>query len=176
MLEQDIAKCIRCNLAQTRTRTVLGIGPIPCNIFLLGHSPGVQEDLAGTPFVASAPAGSKLDELLHAAGLTRGQCFVYNTVACHPPNNRDPDATELAACRPFLTRYLQLVKPKIVVLLGQVALSRFESRQKITDCHGLIWYDNGKFFLPTFHPSKVLHEPNLFNVVVHDLKRVHEFI
>ncbi len=169
-----IADCTRCDLASTRTRTVPGQGPIPCSVLLLGHSPGTQENLAGVPFVG--PAGSKLDELLYAAGLTRERCFIYNTVACHPPNNRDPSATELAACRTFLTQYLQLVKPKIVILLGQVALSRFWQGQKLADVHGLLWTGNGRFYLPVYHPSAILHRPELFNMTTRDLMRVKEFI
>ena len=175
-ITNNITNCRNCNLALTRTRIVLGQGPMPCNVFLLGHSPGVQEDLVGTPFIATAPAGSMLDELLTAADLTRAQCFVYNTVACHPPNNRDPDAVELAACRPFLTHYLQTVQPKIVVLLGQVALSRFWIGMKLEDCHGLLRRGDGRWYLPSYHPSAVLHRPELFDVATRDLTRIKEFI
>ncbi len=152
----EIVNCTRCGLALTRAHTVPGQGPIPCSIFLLGHSPGVQENLAGIPFVGAA--GQQLAELWQAAdiSITLDNCYITNTVKCHPPNNRNPFPEELAACRSWLTQQIAMVKPRVLVLLGQVALERFWINAEMAVCHGRVLRLANCWCIPTWHPAKVL--------------------
>jgi DNA polymerase len=141
---------------------------------LVGEAPGTVEDQTGLPFVG--PAGHVLDKLCADAGIDLTQCFITNPVKCHQPQNRLPLAEELAACRPYLMQQIALVKPAVIILLGQVALERFWHGARMGECKGRVWRGDGHWFVVTYHPSKLLHESQLYDGVVADLKRVKEFI
>ena len=154
--------CQRCPLAPTRTKVVFGHGPTPCPIMAIGEGPGEQEDLEGLPFIGRA--GQLLTKIIESVGLNREQdFFITNTVKCRPPNNRDPHPEEIAQCQHFLIRQIQLIQPKILLLIGNPALkSIMGAEHSITKARGQ-WFtqpvdymDTPLFVMPIFHPSYLL--------------------
>jgi len=132
-LTKDILSCQRCELRQNATRPVPGWGNIGAKYFLIGESPGENEDREGLPFVGQA--GRRLDKLLALAGIDINDCFLSNTIRCRPPANRDPRKKEIKACVEFLWREIKLVKPSYLITLGSVPLSLF-CPYGIRQCHG----------------------------------------
>jgi len=123
-LERVVAACTACGLCKGRTRTVFGVGSHVSEWMVIGEAPGAEEDLRGEPFVGQA--GRLLDSILGAAGLGRtagGHSAVYiaNVVKCRPPGNRNPEPEEAARCEPFLRRQIELVRPRVILLMGRVA-------------------------------------------------------
>ena len=160
--KDKVLNCTTCELCKTRTNVVFGHGPIPCNLMIIGEGPGEQEDLSGKPFVGRA--GKLLTKILEAVGINREtDAFIANTVKCRPPENRTPELTEIEACKPFLIQQIQLVKPKVLILLGSPALKTIlEEKVPITKVRGN-WYtadvdymDEPLYIMPLFHPSYLL--------------------
>jgi uracil-DNA glycosylase family 4 len=123
-LERAVAACTACGLCKTRSRTVFGVGQRDAQWMVIGEAPGAEEDLRGEPFVGQA--GKLLDAILSAAGLGRaasGRAGVYiaNVVKCRPPGNRNPEPEEAARCEPYLRRQIELLRPRVILLLGRVA-------------------------------------------------------
>ncbi|CAL1239922.1 uracil-DNA glycosylase [Candidatus Methylocalor cossyra] len=158
-LAAAIRRCQRCRLHEGRTRAVPGEGPPGAEWVLLGEGPGAAEDRTGRPFVG--PAGRLLTELLTEAGLAREAVFITNCVKCRPPANRPPRRDELETCTGlWLHRQLDLIGPRLVVLLGQVA-----TRQLLGDtatvgrCHGTLRQQDGRRYFVTYHPAAALRSP-----------------
>ena len=154
--------CQRCPLAPTRTQVVFGTGPTPCDIMAIGEGPGEQEDKEGVPFIGRA--GQLLTKIFESVGLNRDtDIYITNTVKCRPPNNRDPHADEIAQCQHFLMRQIQLVKPKILLLIGNPALKSIMGADRtITKSRGQ-WFtqpvdymEQPLYVMPIFHPSFLL--------------------
>src|SRR5690606_22220600 len=119
-LKRCVQDCTACELAATRTQTVLGVGDLQADWLFIGEAPGAEEDRKGEPFVGQA--GKLLDNMLAAIGLRRGQnAYIANIVKCRPPGNRNPQDAEIAACLPFLRRQVELVSPRLIVAFGRVA-------------------------------------------------------
>ena len=123
-LERSVAACTTCELSTTRTRTVFGTGNRTAEWMLVGEAPGVEEDARGEPFVGQA--GRLLDNMLAAIGLTRvgatpQSVYIANVLKCRPPGNRNPAPGEVAACDPFLNRQIELVNPKLLLVMGRFA-------------------------------------------------------
>ena len=155
-LAAEVATCTRCRLSETRTQVVFGVGDPHADLMFVGEGPGEQEDLAGEPFVGRS--GRFLDKLmLEEMGMTRQQCYIANVVKCRPPNNRDPLPEEIAACRPFLERQLELIDPKVVVTLGNFASKLLlRTSEGITRLRGRAYPLDGRMLVPTYHPAAVL--------------------
>ncbi len=147
--------CQRCPLYQSGTRAVPGDGPPDAAILFIGEGPGYHEDRQGRPFVG--PAGQLLNDLLGRIGLRRDQVFITNMVKHRPPSNRDPEPDELAACRDFLDRQIELVDPKVIVTLGRFAMERFMPGGRISQVHGQARQIGGRTFVPIIHPAAALH-------------------
>ncbi|MCK5000578.1 MAG: uracil-DNA glycosylase, partial [Anaerohalosphaera sp.] len=111
-----IAKCQKCELAQTRTNVVPGEGDPNARIVFVGEAPGADEDVKGRPFVGRA--GQLLEKIIIAMGLQRDQVFICNTLKCRPPGNRDPKPDEIVFCQPYLKQQLEIIAPEIIVALG----------------------------------------------------------
>ena len=160
-LQQHVAACTACDLHQTRTQTVFGVGNPDADWMIIGEAPGQQEDRRGEPFVGRA--GQLLDQMLLAVGLDRQSVFIANVLKCRPPNNRDPAKNEAAACRHYLERQIELINPRIVLAVGRIAaqlllatdepLGRLRGRQ-----HAL--KDGTLPLVVTYHPAYLLRSPS----------------
>lgn len=166
-LIQEIKRCKKCPLYRNRRNPVPGAGPINARLMIIGEAPGEKEDLIGLPFVG--PSGQKLTLWLKEIGISRDDVYITNIVKCRPPHNREPTIEEEMACRPYLERQLEMIRPEIMLLLGNVALGAIKgSRGGITKLRGKI-FDYGDIkVLPTFHPSYILSNPNKENLIRED--------
>jgi uracil-DNA glycosylase len=145
---------------------VPGIGPSPATIMIVGEAPGFNEDRQGEPFVGAA--GKLLDTLLARIGLSRAEVYITNVLKCRPPMNRDPMPNEVEACSPFLKQQIDLVKPKVVLILGRHALERLMPGQgSISRIHGSLIRRGDIAYVPLYHPAAALHNGSL----VADLER-----
>jgi uracil-DNA glycosylase family 4 len=133
-LAAEVRACTACRLHLGRTNAVPGEGDPMTEVVLVGEGPGVTEDRLGQPFVGRA--GDLLVRLLASIGWQRGDVFITNVVKCRPPDNRDPEPDEVAACAPFLHRQLQVLDPALVVTLGRHSMSRFMAGTTISRAHG----------------------------------------
>ena len=163
-LRDAVAACTACKLCTSRTQTVFGVGNQRAHWMLVGEGPGEQEDLQGEPFVGKS--GQLLDNMLRAIALQRSaaepaqQVFIANAVKCRPPNNRHPEADEMAACAPFLARQVALVQPRIIVALGRAAVqSLLGSNEPIGKLRGRVHRYQGVPLIMTYHPAYLLRSP-----------------
>ena len=156
-IRQECLTCQKCPLGKTRTKSVFSAGVPNNKIVLIGEAPGYNEDMTGEPFVGRA--GQLLDKILESVGFSRQtNIYICNTLKCRPPDNRDPLPEEKAACRDYLDRQLAVLKPKIILLCGKVALTSFlDTKLGITKVRGQ-WFDgpHGSKMMPIFHPSYLL--------------------
>ncbi len=169
-LHQRIASCPDCALCRTRTKAVPGEGPPNAELLFVGEAPGFYEDQQARPFVG--PAGRFLEELLASIGLRRDQVFIANVVKCRPPNNRDPLPGEIDACRKYLERQIELIKPKVIVSLGRYSLAWFFPRDTISKVHGQAKVRDGVHFMPMYHPAAALHAGNMRKVILEDFQKI----
>jgi DNA polymerase len=171
---RTVHNCTRCPLHQSRTRAVPGEGPAPADIMLIGEGPGFNEDKQGRPFVGAA--GKFLEELLNDIGYKREDVFIANVVKCRPPNNRDPEPDELAACKPYLDRQVELIDPKIIVTLGRFSMYRYFPGASITKIHGQAQRVGNRLIVPMFHPAAALHQPKWRPALVEDFQKLPQYI
>lgn len=127
-LQREVSVCRACSLCETRTQTVFGVGSHHASWMLIGEAPGQNEDLQGEPFVGKA--GQLLTEMLRAIGLRREEVYIANILKCRPPNNRDPQAEEVAACHRFLQRQIAQLQPKIILAVGRIAAQNLLKTQQ----------------------------------------------
>jgi len=174
-LKRDCAACGRCPLGATRRRLVFGVGREDAQLLFVGEGPGEQEDLQGEPFVG--PAGKLLDTMLELIDLRRGDLYIANIVKCRPPHNRDPQADEQAACRPWLDRQIELLQPRLIVCLGRIAAQALiDPEFRITRQHGQLFERDGRFYLATYHPSALLRDPDRRPEAFEDLVVVRDWL
>jgi DNA polymerase len=147
--------CRACGLAATRTNVVFGVGAPAADLMFVGEGPGEQEDLSGEPFVGRA--GRLLTSLIEGIGLTRDDVYIANVVKCRPPGNRNPAPEEIAACAPFLEQQLDLIRPRVVVTLGNFATKLLlDTKVGITKLRGERYPYRDGVLIPVLHPSAVL--------------------
>jgi len=170
-LEREALACTKCRLAKTRTQVVYGVGNPKADLMFIGEAPGRDEDIQGQPFVGRA--GALLTDIIKAMKLTRDDVYIANVIKCRPPDNRNPEPDELDACRPFIRRQIDIIKPKVIVTLGRFALqSLLEKGFSITAVRGS-WLDfNGIKVMPTYHPAYLLRNPSAKKDVWQDMKKV----
>ena len=132
----EVRVCTRCRLHVGRTRAVPGEGSPSTEVVFVGEGPGFNEDKQGRPFVGRA--GDLLVKLLAHVGWRREDVFITNIVKCRPPDNRDPEPDEIAACAPYLTRQLDVLDPALVVTLGRFSMARFMPGVRISQAHGTV--------------------------------------
>jgi uracil-DNA glycosylase family 4 len=133
-IANEVRDCTGCRLHEGRTRAVPGEGDPDTEVVFVGEGPGMNEDREGRPFVGRA--GGLLVRLLESIGWGRGDVFITNVVKCRPPDNRDPQADEMAACAPFLRRQLEVIDPAVVVTLGRYSMGTFMPGARIGQVHG----------------------------------------
>lgn len=166
----DLGDCRRCKLCEGRKNLVFGVGDADADLMVIGEGPGEQEDLRGEPFVG--PAGQMLDNMLERVlGLKRSQVYIANVVKCRPPDNRKPELDEAAACKPFLARQIEAIQPKVILVLGSVALEHVLGQRGITRLRGKEHLYLGRILaIPTFHPAYLLRKPEDKRFTFEDLK------
>ena len=160
-LKQTADGCKNCDLHQTRHRVVFNSGPDNAHLMIIGEGPGQQEDETGQPFVGKA--GQLLTKILESVQINRDEIYITNTVKCRPPENRTPTPQEMTACQDFLIRQIQLVQPKIMVLLGSAAVkSVLKDPTPISKLRGtwitqsVDYMTDDLYIMPMFHPSYLL--------------------
>lgn len=170
-IRADLGDCRRCKLHPTRTNIVFGVGPENAELVFVGEGPGENEDLKGEPFVGRA--GELLTKMIVAMGYKRQEVYIANVVKCRPPGNRDPEPDEIAACRPFLERQLDAIRPKVIVALGAFAAQLITgSTDRISLLRGRFHEFRGIKVMPTFHPSYLLQSPSKKKEAWSDLQQV----
>jgi uracil-DNA glycosylase len=157
-IQQEMGDCRRCKLWKSRTRLVFGAGNPQARLMFIGEAPGADEDQQGEPFVGAA--GQLLNRLLDKLEISRQEVYITNVVKSHPPGNRNPDAGEITACRPFLLKQIQAIRPKIIVTLGAIAThALLESKSPLNRLRGNWQHWQSIAVMPTFHPSYLLRVP-----------------
>ncbi|MBW6440953.1 uracil-DNA glycosylase [Patescibacteria group bacterium] len=164
-LNKQIIKCEKCKLCKTRLNVVCGFGNEKSEILFIGEAPGRNEDEAGLPFVGSA--GKILDEMLQSINFKREDIYITNVVKCRPPKNRDPKPDEVDSCREWLDFQVEIIKPKLIVLLGRHSMERFLPNRKISIDHGQPKRLEGMVYYPVYHPAATVYRKQ----VLEDLKK-----
>jgi len=164
----EVSACTKCRLCRNRTLAVPGEGPSTSRIMLVGEAPGKKEDISGRPFVGQA--GRILEKALASAGLERDEVFITSVVKCRPPGNREPMADEMEACRDYLRRQADALRPSVVILLGRVAQLGVTGMKGNLQRGPAGGYRNAKLYV-TYHPAVALHgRPQLLEALSADLR------
>lgn len=170
-LEEVIKQCRKCRLCETRKNVVFGVGNREADIMFIGEGPGADEDAQGEPFVGKA--GKLMNMAFDMLGIKREEVYIANIVKCRPPNNRNPQDDEAESCLDYLRNQVILVKPKIIVLLGSVALKNILGKEYgITASRGKWLERKGILYMPTWHPAALLRDENKKIDFIKDLKQV----
>ena len=172
-LQQQVASCSACELHQSRTQTVFGVGDHHADLLVIGEAPGEEEETQGVPFVG--PAGQLFDAMLKAIDLDRNKVFITNALKCRPPEDRDPKSTETVSCRSFLIHQIKLVQPKLILAVGRVAAhDLLQINTAIGKLRGLLQKmpDSDVPVLVTYHPAYLLRTPREKAKSWEDLKQV----
>lgn len=169
-LATTVAGCTRCQLSRQRTQSVFGVGNRQAEWMIIGEAPGADEDRQGEPFVGRA--GKLLDQMLLSIGLPREQVYITNIVKCRPPQNRDPQPDEAAACAGYLRNQIALLKPRIILAVGRIAAHNLLSTdQAVGTLRGRVW-PHPETQIPivvTYHPAYLLRSPGEKRKAWHDL-------
>ncbi|MBV9576861.1 MAG: uracil-DNA glycosylase [Gammaproteobacteria bacterium] len=160
-LQQSVTQCTACGLHKTRTQTVFGVGNKQAELMVIGEAPGYHEDQQGEPFVGRA--GQLLTEMLKAIGFERQQIYIANILKCRPPNNRDPQAEEVALCTPFLDKQIALIKPRLLLAVGRIATHYLLKTKSSLESLRTKQHSYGEQAIPlivTYHPAYLLRNPS----------------
>lgn len=170
-LKQSFINCQKCKLCKTRNNIVFGSGNPNAEIMFIGEGPGGEEDRLGEPFVGKA--GKLLDMAFDVVGIRREDVYIANIIKCRPPANRDPESDEIAACMDYLRNQVMIIKPRIIVLLGRIALNSILGKEyKITSSRGNWIEKKGIMYMPTWHPAALLRDETKKIDFLEDLKEV----
>ncbi len=171
-LREEIGDCQRCKLSKGRTNIVFGEGNCEAALMFIGEGPGEDEDIQARPFVGKA--GQTLRSLIRKMGMKESDVYIANVVKCRPPANRTPLPEEIATCIPFLQKQIEIISPRIIMLLGNVALQGVMSNPhlRITAMRGTFIDYEGIKVMPTFHPSYLLRNPKDKWLVWEDAQKV----
>jgi len=159
----EVRECTKCRLHETRTKAVPGEGDPETEVVFVGEGPGFNEDRGGRPFIGRA--GGLLVKLLASIGWRREEVFITNIVKCRPPDNRDPQPDEIAACAPYLRRQLDVLDPALIVTLGRHSMATFMPGARISQAHGTVRPVNPETGLSDamvfamYHPAAALRTP-----------------
>lgn len=170
-LKQSFENCKKCKLCEVRQNIVFGVGNENADIMFIGEGPGGDEDKQGEPFVGKA--GQLMNKAFDVVGIKREEVYIANIVKCRPPNNRDPEDDEIAACMDYLRNQVMIVKPKIIVLLGRIALQNILGKEyKMTASRGKWVKKKDIMYMPTWHPAALLRDETKKIEFLKDLKQV----
>jgi len=169
-LENVAQVCQKCPLGQSRNKLVFGEGSPNADLMFISEGPGYNEDQQGRPFVGKA--GDLLTKMINAMQFTREDVYIGNIVKCRPPENRNPTPAEAAACLPYLYRQIELIDPKVIILLGSVPLKFLLNKTGITRLRGTWFEYKGRQVMPTYHPAYLLRNPSAKRDAWNDLQMV----
>lgn len=168
-LEEEMAA--NESLPLRESNLVFGEGDVNCNVMFVGEGPGFNEDKLKRPFVGRA--GHLLDELIKEVGWKREGVYITNIVKRRPPDNRDPLPAEIEAYKPYLTRQIEIIDPKVIVALGRFAMNYFLPDAKITRDHGRAFNIDSRIIFPVYHPAAALRSPvEMMGVLREDFKKL----
>ena len=174
-IRADIGNCTRCPLHEGRTKIVHSTGNNRADLMFVGEAPGADEDAQGIPFVGRS--GQLLNKIIESIGLKREDVFVGNINRCRPPGNRAPTLPEARTCKPFLLREISVVRPKVIVVMGNTACQNLlETKVGISKIRGEFQDYFGVSVMPTFHPAYLLRDPSKKREVWEDMKKVRDFL
>lgn len=170
-VRSELGDCRRCKLHPYRTQIVFGTGNPQAKLVFIGEAPGRDEDLQGEPFVGQA--GQLLNKIIQAIQLQREKVYIANIIKCRPPENRNPEPDEIAACEPFLVKQLQVIRPKLICALGAFAAQTLlKTEEKISSLRGKFHEYQGIPLMPTYHPAFLLRNPSRKREVWEDMKKI----
>ncbi|MCR5845223.1 MAG: uracil-DNA glycosylase [bacterium] len=174
-IEADALQCRKCELCETRTTVVFGVGNPDAEVMFIGEAPGKQEDLGAEPFIGAA--GKLLNRMLERAGINRPDIYIANVLKCRPPGNRDPRPDEIQLCSPYLREQVRAIDPDVIVTLGNFATKFILKTDKgITSLRGQA-YTAGKFYvLPTFHPAAAIYDQSKLALLESDFDLLGELL
>jgi uracil-DNA glycosylase len=174
-IRADIGNCTRCPLHEGRTKIVHSTGNLNADLMFVGEAPGADEDAKGEPFVGRA--GQLLNKIIEAIQMKREDVFIGNINRCRPPGNRTPTLPEAHTCRPFLLREIAVVRPKVIVVLGNTACQNLlDTKVGITKIRGTFQDYYGVKVMPTFHPAYLLRDPSKKRETWEDMKKVRDYL
>jgi DNA polymerase len=174
-IRNDIGECLRCPLHKSRNTIVHSEGDRKARLMFVGEAPGADEDASGRPFVGRA--GQLLNKIIEAIGMKREDVFIGNVNRCRPPQNRTPTHEEAATCKPFLLREIALLRPDVIVVLGNTAMKNLlDTKEGITKLRGHFMDYKGIKVMPTFHPAYLLRDPSKKRETWEDMKKVREYL
>jgi uracil-DNA glycosylase family 4 len=174
-IHTDVGECLRCPLHKSRTKIVHSEGNAKARLMFVGEAPGADEDASGRPFVGRA--GQLLNKIIEAIGMKREDVFIGNVNRCRPPQNRTPTHEEAATCKPFLLREIALLRPDVIVVLGNTAMKNLlDTKEGITKLRGNFMDYKGIKVMPTFHPAYLLRDPSKKRETWEDMKKVREYL
>lgn len=170
-LEKSIINCNKCKLCKTRQNIVFGVGNKNADLMFIGEGPGADEDRLGEPFVGRA--GKLMNMAFGIVGINREDVYIANVVKCRPPANRNPEVDESSSCLDYLRNQVMLVRPKIIVLLGSIALKNILGNEYgITASRGKWVEKKGIMYMPTWHPAALLRDETKKVDFINDLQLV----
>jgi DNA polymerase len=149
---------------------VFGEGDIDCKVMFIGEAPGANEDRVGRPFVGRG--GQLLDKMIEGIGWKRADVYITNIVKRRPPENRDPLPSEIEAYKPYLTRQIEIINPKLIVTLGRFSMNYFLPEAKITRDHGRPLLVDGRMIFPVYHPAAALRSTQMMETLRDDFKKI----
>lgn len=159
LIREEIGDCTRCQLSKGRNKIVFGDGDPNAKLMFVGEGPGADEDAQGLPFVGRG--GQLLNNMINAMGLKREEVYIANIVKCRPPQNRTPEPDEAHTCSPFLFKQIDVVRPKVIVALGQTAVTYLTGEKRpLSGWRGTVHPLRGTKLIVTYHPAFLLRDPN----------------
>ena len=173
-IKKQVTQCTKCELSKTRNNSVPGKGNFKSDVIFVGEAPGKNEDINGEPFIGIA--GKKLTIALENAGITRDEIYITNIVKCRPPKNRDPTITERDTCKNYLEKEIEIIKPKIICILGNTAFNSLLNGKEIIKFRGKVVRKNNQVYFLTIHPASTIYNQKLINVLKKDMKKLFKVI
>jgi DNA polymerase len=169
-VKEEVIKCTKCELSETRTNSVPGKGNFKSDVIFVGEAPGKNEDEKGEPFIGIA--GKKLSGALESAGVSRDDIYITNIVKCRPPSNRVPKTNERETCREYLKQEIKIIKPKIICILGNTVFNSILGGSEIMKYRGKVAQKDKQLYFITVHPAATIYNQKLVDVLKKDIKKL----
>ena len=169
-IKKQVTQCTKCELSKTRNNSVPGKGNFKSDVIFVGEAPGKNEDMNGEPFIGIA--GKKLTMVLESAGVTREEVYITNIVKCRPPKNRVPTTDERNTCQNYLEKEIEIIKPKIICILGNTAFNSLLNGNEITKFRGKIAKKNNQLYFLSVHPAATIYNQKLISVLKKDMRKL----